>query len=109
MSERTRRIELAALTGYIASGMLVIATLPAPYGYYTLLRLVVCSASALLSFAEWEAHRAWPAAVFALTCLLFNPLMPVYLQRSQWLPIDIITAVAFAVAAYTLPRAEAAP
>jgi hypothetical protein len=35
--------------------------------------------------------------------LLFNPVVLIYLSREAWEPIDILTAVLFAIGAFTLP------
>jgi hypothetical protein len=76
--------------------MLVIALAPLPYGYYTLLRLVVCAAAAYLAFVGHKAGMTqfWTGAM-AVVALLFNPLIPVYLSRGVWAPIDVLVTVLF--------------
>lgn len=74
------------------------AVLPVwPYGFFTLLRLLVCAAAALTIVAapaepRLRAHRA-PLVILAL---LFNPFVPVHLRSEVWFPIDL------AVGAYLL-------
>jgi len=73
--------------------MLLIAIPPVwPYGYYTLLRLVVCGASI---YALFYLPRISPgiAVGLVLTALLFNPIIPVHLSKPIWIPIDISVAV----------------
>lgn len=85
------RIDLHPAVWLVPAGMLLVALLPLPYGYYTLLRLIVCAAALLLA---WQEHKAagrfsgW-AVGLALLGLLFNPLLPVHLGREVWAPLDI--------------------
>ena len=76
----------------VAGLMLIGALLQMPYGYYQLLRLVVCTVSA---FGTWVAVRSnspgWSIALGLLT-LLFNPLFPVYFDRGNWAIIDMLAA-----------------
>jgi len=80
--------------------MLVIAPFyDGPYGYYVLLRLVVTVAAAYLAFREYQSQQAvgpWVIG-FGFLALLFNPLIPVELNRGIWLPIDLASAAAFVV------------
>jgi uncharacterized membrane protein YccC len=82
-----------------AGAMLLVALLPLPYGYYILLRWVVAAAA---GYAAWWAysHRrfVWPWPLGALA-ILFNPLVPLYMRRSDWQFFDLMgSAVAFAAA-----------
>lgn len=79
------------------AGLLLAALLPLPYGFYTLLRLVVSAAAAYLAYREYEVDRSlsiW-VMVFVGILLLFNPLVPVHLSKEVWVPIDIGTSVLF--------------
>lgn len=81
----------------IVSAMLLIATESMPYGYYTLTRIVVCGVGAYLAYAGWEGgifSRLW-STIFGLVAALFNPVLPVYLPRRTWYPIDITVALVF--------------
>ena len=66
-----------------------------PYGYYTMLRWITCIASILIAFKAFEKNIDWAKVVFIVIAILFNPLAPIYLSRSTWIPIDIITAILF--------------
>jgi len=76
---------------------LLIALAPLPYGYYTLLRIIVCGAAALIAYQHYEKERevSFWVALMAGVAILFNPIIPVHLNREIWAPIDIITAVIF--------------
>ena len=66
-----------------------------PYGYYTMLRWITCIASILIAFQAFEKNIDWAKVVFIVIVILFNPLAPIYLSRSTWIPLDIITAILF--------------
>ena len=81
----------------VVAAMLLLAALPLPYGYYRLLRLVVCPTAA------WAAYRAWQgqprqdgyAVAFGLVAVLFNPISLVFFGRGFWALIDISVAYFF--------------
>jgi hypothetical protein len=77
------------------AALLVIATFDLPYGYYTILRIVVCGFAALVFFHTWEDDtpaRKWPLTFVGLA-ILFNPLVPVHLDRATWFYLDIGAAI----------------
>ena len=79
----------------VPATLLAIAPLPLPYGYYVLLRLVVCAATALLTYHDYRGRgrvSGWTIAL-AATALLFNPVISVGLTREIWTPIDISAAL----------------
>lgn len=84
----------------IPIGMLFLATERMPYGYYTLMRIVVCGFAAFLAYVAWEQEkttlRIW-AIVLGLIAVLFNPFVPVYLKRTTWAYFDVGIAIIFFV------------
>jgi hypothetical protein len=66
-----------------------------PYGYYTILRWITCITSILVVLQAFEKNIDWAKVVFIIIAILFNPLTPIYLSRSTWIPLDIITAILF--------------
>ncbi len=66
-----------------------------PYGYYTILRWITCIASILVVLQAFEKNIDWAKAVFIVIVILFNPLAPIYLSRSIWTSLDIITGILF--------------
>jgi hypothetical protein len=79
--------------------MLFVALMPLPYGYYTLLRFVVCAAAAYLAYVEYtrrENVNPWVVGL-ALIAFLFNPIIPVFLSREIWAPINVAAGVALVV------------
>ena len=75
-----------------------------PYGYYTLLRLVVCGAGAYAAFVMYQWRRPGLAWLFGLIAVLFNPVVTVHLSRALWQPIDLLCAVLFVFVALVVDK-----
>jgi hypothetical protein len=86
----------------IATAMLLGALADWPYGYYQLLRLVVCGVSVYVAFMAYGWQKMWVVWLFGFIALLFNPLIPIHLSRELWQPIDVICAILFVVTAIVL-------
>jgi len=63
-----------------------------PYGYYKLLRWVVCGASVYAGFIALEIEKKPWVWVFGIIAILFNPIIPVHLDRGTWAIIDSVVA-----------------
>ena len=79
----------------ITSGFLLFAlTDGLPYGYFTLLRFVVCAVTAYLAYLAYknknESLWTW---IFGFIAILFNPIIIIQLKREQWNPIDLIVGL----------------
>jgi len=77
--------------------MLFVALLDLPYGYYTLLRIIVCGCSGYLAFTAYNVSQKATLWVFILggIALLFNPIIPIHLSKELWTIIDPIVAFIF--------------
>ena len=63
-----------------------------PYAYYQLLRWVVCGVAIYSAYNSYESKRNGWTWIFGIIAVLFNPIMPFYLQKETWLILDIATA-----------------
>jgi hypothetical protein len=90
---------LPAAIFFVPAIALLIALVPLPYGYYTLLRIVVCGAAGFIAYREYATAGHFTPWVWLMVGLavLFNPLIPIYLTREIWAPIDIFAAIMFLV------------
>lgn len=86
-----------AVPAAVSSAMLLLALAPWPYGYYVLLRLVVCGSAILLVALAFFKGRGGLGWVFTFVALLFNPVIRVPLERQVWAPINMLVAVLFLV------------
>lgn len=79
----------------VPAALLVGAIAPWPYGYYTLLRFVVCIAAVWLAVLDYQRSRSvglW-VVTLGVAAITFNPLVPVHLSRDIWFFVDIGMAV----------------
>ena len=75
-----------------------------PYGYYTLLRLVVFIVSGLIAVAAYKMQRhVWTISA-GLIALLFNPFAPIHFNKATWRVIDFVLAVLFLVFAIKINK-----
>ena len=84
----------------IAAVMALIAIADLPYGYYTLMRLVVCATAVLVVVVAARNGQMWAVWTFSVFALLFNPIVPVHLTKGLWQPLDFIAAVALVAAGF---------
>ena len=75
-----------------------------PYGYYQLLRFVVCGVSVYVAVVAYGFKSLWATWLFGGIAVLFNPLAPIHLSRALWQPIDFACALLFVVVAFVLNR-----
>lgn len=79
--------------------MLLFSFLHLPYGYYTLLRIVVTCCIGYLVYLEYALNDSLSLSVILLAFLviLFNPIIPVYFSRSIWTTLDIFTILVLGI------------
>ena len=102
---------LAFIIARIAAIMLFLALGKFPYGYYTLLRFVVCGTTAYGAYcASTEQKKPAWAWTFGIIAVLFNPFIPIHLSRDTWAVIDIAVALllAFSLLFLREPKSPAA-
>jgi len=88
----------------IAAAMSLIAIADLPYGYYTLMRLVVCATAILVLVVAARSGQMWAVWLYGIFALLFNPVVPVHLTKGLWQPIDFVTGAMLVVAAIVVHR-----
>jgi hypothetical protein len=84
----------------IIAGVLLILAIPSgfwPYGYYVLLRWIITGSALLLAYSFYESRITHWALVFSGVAFLFNPILPIYLDKQTWVIIDLIIAITFFV------------
>jgi len=81
----------------IVPGMLLLGILELPYGYYTLLRIVTCIAAGYIAYNAYEIDKIQWTWIFGIIAVLFNPIIPIYLDKELWVVIDFVAAVIFLI------------
>lgn len=72
-----------------------------PYGYYILLRWVVCGVFAFLAVRAFILEHQGFVWILGITAAIYNPLIPVHLTREIWSILNVIT-IGIAVASFFL-------
>jgi hypothetical protein len=76
----------------ISIPLLVWALVPVnPYGYYILLRIICCTCFAYLAISAFRRKEEGFGWVLGATALVYNPILPVHLNRELWSLINIAT------------------
>jgi len=92
------------IPAFIVAAMLLIAMAELPYGYYQLLRWVVCGVAVYIAYMAYKCGNIWATWVFGFVAVLFNPFIPVYLTKEIWRPIDFICAILFGLSIFFLKQ-----
>jgi len=66
-----------------------------PYGYFTFLRIVVCLAAGCIAAATFRDGKSLWATIFVLIAVLFNPFVPIEMNKDDWLFFDAVTTIVF--------------
>ena len=88
-----------------ASLILIVAAVGGPpYGFYTLLRWIICPLCAYSALsAAAHKHTGW-TWTFGTMAALFNPLIIVHLGRNVWAAVDIAAAVVLFISIWVIDR-----
>lgn len=83
------RIPLIISIAFLLTSLFV----KAEYGFYQLLRLVVCGASIYSAYVLFKSGMRFLPWTLVLIAMIFNPVFPGHFRKETWQVIDIITAV----------------
>ena len=79
------------------AGFMLLGAIPEdlwPYAYYTILRFIVCGTSIFIAYKAYDIYKKlhW-VILYSLISILFNPLIPIHLEKETWIIIDLIVAL----------------
>lgn len=72
---------------------LLICLLPMPYGYYTIVRLSVMIIFGIMALSKYEESKRGLAVLNGAIALLFQPFIPLTMDRAMWAVVDIAVAL----------------
>ncbi len=94
-------ILLLYIAWLIAAVMLVFAAAEKqPDSFYTLLRWVCCAVFAYSAVTSLQMKRMLWLGIFAVLAVLFNPIVPLGLDRTQWVVADWFSIGAIVISAF---------
>ncbi len=77
-----------------------------PYGYYVVLRWVVVASALFLIWVSYEFKKQLWLVLMAMTAILFNPIVPIHLNKETWVIIDFVVAVLFLISIFGIKISE---
>ena len=99
-----RSLPIAQAIGIV---MLLWALVPTnPYGYYILLRIVICGVCAWLAYRAWTVERIGWGWALAITAVIYNPVFRVHATRELWSVVNVATIVLLAATIWALREPE---
>ncbi len=85
--------------------LLFIAIFPIEeYGYYILLRWIVCLTAIYIAYFSYEAEKIYWSWTMGIIALIFNPLIPFHLGKDIWVVVDFIAAIVFGINIFIFKR-----
>lgn len=78
---------------YAVATMLLAGILPLPYGYYILLRLVVCGVFGFAVYIAYQRKYKLLPWVFGFMVLPFNPIFTIHFSKEVWMVADFVAAL----------------
>jgi hypothetical protein len=77
-------------------------------GYFTFLRWVVTASSVYYLYVIYKNIHRWSfwVWVFILLAILFNPIVPVYLDRDTWQFFDFLALILFSIYFFRLRKGK---
>jgi len=84
----------------IAAGLLFWALDKHAYAYYILLRWVVCAVCIYIAYMAADLDKKTWIWLIGVIALLFNPILPVHLDKNTWAFIDIFSGIILLVSIF---------
>lgn len=81
-----------AMIQAIFAGLFIGCLFALPYGYYQFVRLASLVLFGILTYIEFKNQHYALSILCVCAALLFNPVLPIFLDRNTWQEIDKIMA-----------------
>lgn len=89
------------LTRIVSIGLLLWALVPGnPYGYYILMRWILCASFAYLAVSAIREKKSQWVLVFGVSAGIYNPFFPLHLGKEIWFVVNIIVVVVNAISLF---------
>ena len=88
-------------------GLLLWALVPSnPYGYYSVMRWILCATFIYLAVRSHEQQRHTWVWVWGVSAGIYNPIFPVHATREFWSLVNIVTIGVVAFGVFATRRRE---
>ena len=89
---------------YISIALLLITLDSLPYGYYTFLRIFIYI-TALYTLVESKLSSLFFFG-WIFMAIIYNPIIKIHLEKEDWTPVNIITAMFVGYYLWTINKAQ---
>jgi hypothetical protein len=84
------------IIAFVTSAAVLVGLGNQPYGYYMLLRFVMCGFSLFLLFGDTPIAVVWQRWLTGACAVLYNPLVPIRIgQKGIWIVLNVLTVAWF--------------
>lgn len=90
----------------VSAAMLFAALGRWPYGYFVVMRWVVCTSAIFVAVVAYKSRQYWGTWLYGLLALLFNPVFSARLRRGTWRPLDAVAGIAMVIAIILVRRRD---
>lgn len=97
--------KIIILINICAAILLVISVFNLPYGYYTFLRLFITAVGIINAYYAYINKSYFVLLSGTIIAILFNPLMPIYLQKDAWVVLDVFSAIILFINIFIIRKA----
>jgi hypothetical protein len=99
-------LNLARWLGAIGAALSLVAILDLPYGYYTFNRVALTAIAVLLGMLAVKCGAPGWLLLLVPIAVLWNPAVPIYLDRETWTPLNLLAAAALFLSGFLLGRSN---
>lgn len=102
MNKRENEYPKFFILPLIIAGILFISIAELPYGFYTAMRIVVPILSAIFLFFIYIDKDDFHLMMIPniIIVILWNPIMPIYMDKESWVMIDAIAGISQIIMAF---------
>lgn len=83
---------------FVAAGYCFVAAADLPYGFYIILRWLVCATAIALAYEFHGLKKSgwvWPMGLLAV---LFNPISRIHFDKEIWCTLDVLAGIVLLIA-----------
>jgi len=90
------------LTSIVLMILMIVAIFNLPYGYYIFLRVasLVCTSFIILNLYNISKFEDFNILIVTIILILFNPIFPFEMEKSNWRVFNLIAALYFGYLAF---------
>lgn len=89
---------------FIPTILLIIAAGDLDYGYYQILRIIITIFAIVFALVFKGLENIKSMIVMIIIAILFNPILPIYLDKNVWVFLDSFSSIIFLISAISIIR-----